>query len=98
MVEYDPAVISYDQLLEVFWNVHDPTVLRSSGSQYRSVIFYNSPDQKAAALASRDRLEQSGKVRQPINTEIVPASMFYRAEDYHQQYYDHAMGGSCRLN
>lgn len=89
-VEYDPAQISYPELLDVFWSSHDPTTLNRQGpdvgTQYRSVIFFHTPDQEAAAKASKDRLERSGNYRSPIVTAIARASEFYPAEDYHQQY------------
>ncbi len=97
-VEFDPAVVSYEQLLEVFWNIHDPTQLNRQGpdigSQYRSAIFYHTPEQQAAALASKAALEQSGRLRRPIATEIVPAQTFWRAEEYHQRYHE-KHGGAC---
>jgi len=90
LVEYDPNEVSYDQLLQVFWNSHDPTTLNRQGpdvgTQYRSVIFYFSPEQEAAARASKEALDASGKFGRPIVTEIQPAPEFYRAEEYHQQY------------
>ncbi len=90
-VTFDPAQVSYDQLLEVFWNIHDPTQVNRQGpdvgSQYRSAIFFHSPEQEAAARASKKRLEQSGRLQRPIATEIVPAQEFWRAEEYHQQYF-----------
>jgi peptide-methionine (S)-S-oxide reductase len=89
-VEFDPKVVSYEQLLAVFWDLHDPTTPNRSGpdvgEQYRSVIFYFSPEQKAAEIASRDRLAKSGELKARIVTEIVPAEEFWKAEDYHQQY------------
>ncbi|UCC71606.1 MAG: peptide-methionine (S)-S-oxide reductase MsrA [Gemmatimonadota bacterium] len=91
-LEFDPTTISYEQLLEVFWNIHDPTTPDRQGpdvgSQYRSVVFFHTTEQQAAALASRDRLDASGHFSRPIVTEIVPASEFYPAEDYHQRYYE----------
>jgi peptide-methionine (S)-S-oxide reductase len=90
MVEYDPKVVSYDRLLQLFWDIHDPTTPDRQGpdvgDQYRSVIFYHSPEQKEAAIASRDKLQRSGELQNPIVTEIVPAGEFYKAEEYHQQY------------
>jgi len=90
-VIFDPNEVSYSRLLEVFWKIHDPTQLDRQGpdvgSQYRSVIFYYSPQQRQAALDSKVRLETSGKFSGPIVTRIVPASDFYRAEEYHQQYF-----------
>ena len=89
-VEFDPAVVSYDHLLDVFWSNHNPTTLNRQGpdvgDQYRSVIFNHSPEQKAAAEASKKRLEESGRFKNPIVTHIQPAPTFYRAEDYHQRY------------
>ncbi len=89
-VTFDPAEVSYDTLLEVFWRNHDPTTRNRQGpdmgSQYRSVVFYHSPEQKAAAEGKMAELEKSGKFRRPIVTEIEPAPTFYRAEEYHQQY------------
>jgi peptide-methionine (S)-S-oxide reductase len=91
-VVYDPARVSYEDLLTVFWNNHNPTTLNRQGpdigTQYRSAIFYHTPDQEAAARASKETLEQSGKLRKQIVTEIVPAVPFYRAEEYHQQYFE----------
>ncbi|MFQ5846656.1 MAG: peptide-methionine (S)-S-oxide reductase MsrA [Candidatus Methylomirabilales bacterium] len=89
-VEYDPSEVSYEDLLEVFWNVHDPMALNRQGpdigTQYRSAIFFHNCDQEAAAIAGKEKLEKSGRYRKPIVTEITPASAFYRAEDYHQRY------------
>ena len=89
-VQFDPAEVSYEQLLDVFWRNHDPTTRNRQGpdvgSQYRSVVFYHSPEQKAAAEAKKAELEKSGRFRRPIVTEIEPAPTFYRAEEYHQQY------------
>jgi len=91
-VEYDPERVTYAQLLDVFWQVHDPTTLNRQGpdigTQYRSVIFYHTPEQKAQAEASKERLQKSGRAKRPIVTEIVPAAEFYRAEEYHQQYFE----------
>ena len=89
-VEYDPDLVPYEDLLEVFWNNHDPTTRNRQGpdvgTQYRSAIFFHSPEQEAAALASKQKLEASGRFSNPIATEITPASEFYRAEEYHQEY------------
>jgi peptide-methionine (S)-S-oxide reductase len=91
-VEYDPAKIPYDELLNLFWQLHDPTTLNRQGpdvgSQYRSAIYFHSPEQKKAAEASKNSLEKSGQFRGPVVTEITPATEFYRAEAYHQQYFD----------
>ena len=91
-VRYDPARISYEQLLDTFWQIHDPTTLDRQGpdvgSQYRSAIFYHTPEQRAAAEASKAQQDATGRHRRPIVTEIVPAETFYRAEDYHQRYFE----------
>ncbi len=91
-VEYDPSKISYDELLNVFWNNHDPTALNRQGpdigEQYRSVIFFHTPEQEAVAKTYQEKLQNSGKYGKKIVTEIVPASQFYKAEDYHQRYYE----------
>ena len=100
-VEYDPKRVTYDQLLDVFWNEHDPTQLNRQGpdvgTQYRSAIFFNTPEQQAAAIASKQALEKSGRYRRPIVTEIVPAPPFYRAEDYHQQYLEKRGLATCKI-
>jgi peptide-methionine (S)-S-oxide reductase len=92
LVTYDPARVSYEQLLDTFWETHDPTQLNRQGPdvghQYRSAIFVQSPAQEAVAKTSRDALQTSGRLRRPIVTEIVPASTFYPAEDYHQRYFE----------
>ncbi len=89
-VEYDPAKVKYDQLLDVFWSAHDPTQVNRQGpdvgTQYRSVIFFHTPEQEQAARASKAKLEGSGKFRRPVATQIEPAGTFYKAEEYHQQY------------
>jgi peptide-methionine (S)-S-oxide reductase len=91
-LEFDPAKVSYDQLLELFWEIHDPTTLNRQGpdigSQYRSAIFFHGPEQEAAVRASKERQVAAGRFRNPIVTEIVPAATFWRAEDYHQQYFE----------
>jgi len=91
-VEYDPARVRYEDLLEVFWRNHDPTALNRQGpdigEQYRSAIFYHSPEQEAAARSSKSDLEASGRFNRPVVTEIVPMTKFYRAEEYHQKYFE----------
>lgn len=91
-IEYDPDLVSYHDLLEVFWKIHDATTLNRQGAdigtQYRSAIFFHTPEQQAAAAASKTQLETSGRYPNPIVTEITPVSEFYRAEDYHQQYFE----------
>jgi peptide-methionine (S)-S-oxide reductase len=100
-VEYDPARVSYDELLRVFWDEHDPTQLNrqgpDGGDQYRSVIFYHTPEQQAAAEASKAGLERSGKYRRPIVTQIVLAQTFTRAEEYHQQYLEKRGLSTCHI-
>lgn len=100
-VLYDPSIVSYDDLLEVFWKIHDPTTLNRQGpdygTQYRSVIFYHTPEQEAAARASKDRLQRSGRYKRDIVTQIEPAAQFYRAEEYHQQYFEKTGRSSCRF-
>lgn len=91
-ITYDPSKISYEQLLDVFWSIHDPTTPNRQGpdigSQYRSAIFYHSPEQKRAAEASKKRLEESKRFADPVVTEIVEAGRFWPAEEYHQQYFE----------
>jgi peptide-methionine (S)-S-oxide reductase len=100
-VEFDPAQVSYDDLLAVFWTSHDPTTLNRQGpdigEQYRSAIFVHSPEQEAAATASKQQMEAAGRFRRPIVTEIAPASAFYVAEDYHQQYLEKRGLASCHI-
>ena len=88
--EYDPPEVSYEDLLAVFWDIHDPTTPNRQGpdigTQYRSVVFCHNEQQEAAARASKDRLQGSGRLPNDIVTEIVSASQYYLAEDYHQQY------------
>jgi len=91
-VRFDTSRVSYERLLEAFWNLHDPTTPNRQGpdvgTQYRSVIFYHSPTQRESALASLKREDASGKHKRPIVTEVVPAQPFYPAEDYHQRYFE----------
>ena len=100
-VEYDPAEVSYDRLLGVFWVSHDPTQLNRQGpdvgAQYRSVIFFHTPEQEAAARESKAALDSSGRFRRPIVTEILPAPEFWLAEDYHQQYLEKRGLSHCRI-
>jgi peptide-methionine (S)-S-oxide reductase len=100
-VTYDPARVTYEQLLDVFWNSHDPTQLNRQGpdrgTQYRSVIFYHDPQQEAAAVASRARLQASAKYHRSVVTEIAAAALFYRAEDYHQKYLEKRGLASCHI-
>ena len=90
-IEYDPAIISYDDLLDMFWKSHDPTSLNRQGAdvgtQYRSVIFFHDDEQRKLAEASKGKLAASGYFRSPIVTAIEPLDVFYRAEEYHQDYF-----------
>jgi peptide-methionine (S)-S-oxide reductase len=100
-VEIDPTRVSYEQLLAVFWQSHDPTQVNRQGpdigEQYRSVIFYHTPAQEAAARESKAELDRSGRYRKPIATQIVPAQTFYRAEEYHQQYLEKRGLSTCHI-
>ncbi|CVK34152.1 peptide-methionine (S)-S-oxide reductase MsrA [Methanoculleus bourgensis] len=100
-VTYDPAQVSYRDLLDLFWSIHDPTTPNRQGpdvgTQYRSVIFYHTPEQEAAARASKQEVERTGRFRRPIVTFIEPAGTFWRAEEYHQQYLAKRGGGHCRI-
>ncbi len=92
VVEFDPAQVSYEDLLALFFENHDPTTPNRQGpdvgTQYRSAVFYHTPEQMAAAQAVKEKLEQSRRFKRPIVTEITPASKFYRAEEYHQCYFE----------
>jgi peptide-methionine (S)-S-oxide reductase len=100
-ITYDPLKTSYNDLLRVFWQNHDPTTLNRQGpdvgTQYRSVIFYHTPEQEAAARASKESLERAGAFKGPIVTEIVPAATFWRAEEYHQQYLEKRGLAQCHI-
>lgn len=101
-IDFDPTKVSFEQLVDVFWELHDPTTLNRQGpdvgSQYRSVIFFQSPEQERIAKASKEQLDKSGVFRNPIVTQIVPAQPFYRAEEYHQKYFEKkGMAASCHL-
>lgn len=100
-VEFDPARVTYERLLDVFWENHDPTQKNRQGpdvgTQYRSGIFFHSPEQKAAAEASKASLEAGGRFKRPIATEITPASTFWRAEQYHQRYLEKRGLAHCKI-
>ncbi len=100
LVQFDSQQVSYEQLLEVFWNSHDPTQQNRQGpdvgTQYRSIIFFHDDAQQTAAENSKQSLESSGRFSRPIATEIASASTFWRAEEYHQQYLEKRGEGSCR--
>jgi peptide-methionine (S)-S-oxide reductase len=100
-MEFDPSQINYNQLLDVFWANHNPTTLNRQGpdvgKQYRSVIYYRSPEQKAAAESSKDELEKSKRFNRPIVTQIEPAPRFWRAEEYHQRYLEKRGQSHCAI-
>ena len=98
-VDYDPAKVSYEKLLDVFWEIHDPTTLNRQGpdrgTQYRSAIFFHDAEQEEAARASMEAEQSAGHFPRPIVTEITPASTFFRAEEYHQRYFEKNGQGGC---
>lgn len=100
-VTYDPSVLGYDALLDLFWRMHDPTQVNRQGpdvgTQYRSAIFYHTPEQAEQARRSKEHLETSGAYNRPVATQIEPASAFFKAEDYHQRYFE-KNGVSCHIN
>lgn len=100
-VVFDPAAVSYEDLLDVFWTCHDPTQVNRQGpdigAQYRSAIFHHGEKQKEAALASKRKLEESGRLSRPVATEITAAAPFWRAEEYHQQYLEKRGLASCHI-
>jgi peptide-methionine (S)-S-oxide reductase len=96
-IEYDPNYVKYEDLLELFWRIHDPTTINRQGNdrgtQYRSAVFYHNEEQKQAAYSVKEKVQSHFK--SPIVTEIVPACTFYNAEEYHQKYLDKNPGGYC---
>jgi peptide-methionine (S)-S-oxide reductase len=100
-VTFDPEKVNYPQLLDVFWTVHDPTQVNRQGpdhgTQYRTAIFFHSPEQEAAAKKAKQELQATGKFRAPIATEITPAGTFYRAEENHQRYLEKRGAASCHI-
>ncbi len=98
-VTFDPVLVSYQQLLDLFWEIHDPTTPNRQGPdvgrQYRSAVFFHSVEQESAAKASKENLQTSGQFRRPVVTEITPASTFYLAEDYHQRYFEKRGIAAC---
>lgn len=100
-IVFDPDKVSYEKLLQAFWENHNPTTMNRQGpdvgSQYRSVIFYHNDRQKELALNHKEKLQLSGKYQRPIVTEILKASIFYKAEEYHQQYLEKRGLGSCKI-
>ncbi|SVC99294.1 uncharacterized protein METZ01_LOCUS352148 [marine metagenome] len=99
LVEFDPDKVSYNNLLDTFWSLHDPTTLNRQGpdigTQYRSVIFFQDEDQAVVAKTSKKKLQESDRFKNDIVTEIVPAVKFYRAEEYHQKYLEARGLGNC---
>jgi len=100
-LEFDPSVVTYSQLVDAFWSMHDPTTLNRQGpdvgTQYRSMIFYHTPEQRAEAEASKKKAEASGMFNAPIVTEIAPAGTFWKAEEYHQKYLEKRGRAACRI-
>lgn len=100
-IEYNPDIISYKELLDVFWDIHDPTQKNRQGvdigTQYRSVIFYHTEEQKNIAEKEKEKLEKSGRYKKKIETDIKPALEFYRAEEYHQKYFEKHSNKSCKI-
>ncbi|MCI0355634.1 MAG: peptide-methionine (S)-S-oxide reductase MsrA [Acidobacteria bacterium] len=100
-VTFDPAQVSYEKLLEVFFSLHDPTTPNRQGpdvgTQYRSAIFFHTPEQEAEARAMKEKLQKSGRFARPVVTEITPASQFYRAEEYHQRYLEKRGLRACHI-
>jgi peptide-methionine (S)-S-oxide reductase len=100
-ITFDPAKVSYPALVELFFKMHDPTQVNRQGpdvgTQYRSAIFYHSPKQRAAAEAAKTALDKCGKYKKPVATQILPAGLFYRAEEYHQRYFEKNGGPVCHI-
>lgn len=100
-LEFDPAQISYEELLNAFWSIHDPTSINRQGadvgSQYRSAIFFHTPEQEAAARRGKELIDAGGMHGRPVATQIVPATAFYRAEEYQQRYFEKHAAASCRV-
>lgn len=96
-IEFDPSIIGYEKLLDIFWEIHDPTQLNRPGvdvgTQYKSIIFYYADKQKDSAIMSKNKLDASNKFKNPIVTEIKKVETFYQAEDYHQKYFQR---GQCQ--
>ena len=101
-ITFDPAIVSYSRIIDLFWQAHDPTTLNRQGAdvgeQYRSVIFYHDENQKKSALKVKDAIEKSNMYKDPIVTEILPFKNFYKAEDYHQNFYENNRTyGYCQI-
>ena len=101
-VEFDPSLISYEELLEVFFDNHNPTSLNRQGedigTRYRSAVFFHSEEQESAAMIAKSKLSSSGRFKKPIVTQVVPATTFYRAEEYHQSYLAKRGQSSCKIS
>jgi len=101
-IDYSSTEVTYDELLDVFWKIHNPTTMNRQGpdvgTQYRSAIFYTTPEQESVATASKDKLEKSGTLSGPIITEFSAAGKFYKAEEYHQQYFKKHGISHCRIS
>ena len=101
LIRYDPKIVSYEELLSLFWRIHDPTTPNRQGpdvgTQYRSAIFYHNDRQKRAAEESKDKFDRTGSYINKATTQIIPASPFYEAEEYHQDYFEKQGGGSCHV-
>jgi peptide-methionine (S)-S-oxide reductase len=99
-IEFDPATVSYAELLDIFWSIHDPTTLNRQGpdmgTQYRSAVFFHTEEQERLARESKAGLENSGRCMDSVVTEITPASTFYRAEEYHQRYLEKRGRAGCK--
>lgn len=100
-VDFDETQVSYEQLLNAFWNMHDPTTSNRQGpdigTQYRSAIYYTTPEQQQIATASKEAADKSGKFKRPIVTEITAAGAYWKAEEYHQRYFEKTGQASCHL-
>jgi methionine-S-sulfoxide reductase len=101
-IEFDPSIVSFEKLLQRFWNLHDPTSKDKQGNdvgtQYRSAIFFHDAEQAKTAQRSKDALERSGRLKRPIATQILSSTIFYPAEEYHQDYLDKHPGGYCHVD
>ena len=101
LIKYDPKIVSYEELLSLFWRIHDPTTPNRQGpdvgTQYRSAIFYHDDRQKKAAEESKEEFDRNGSYINKATTQIIPASPFYEAEEYHQDYFEKQGGGSCHV-
>lgn len=101
-ITYNPNIVTYEDLLEKFWNTHNPTTLNRQGpdvgTQYRSVIFYHNDEQKKISKRSKRKIQQSGKYKKDVVTSIEPAEKFWEAEEYHQDYFDKNPNAACNIH